>query len=168
MRQILILANSPREAGHYAKRAGLPNFSYRAVHSASQVRGMYSAEVHILPSFTRSISRHAIFAALQWARAIDYYYVDPEDMPPLPDRRGELTDEKLEEAYAEQAQRRRDRVLTLSPEEFDRVMAELDKPAEVIPAIAQLAEKVKASPEAVRPKPRRANAVTENYFAEED
>jgi hypothetical protein len=155
VRQILILASSPREAGHYAKRADLPNFTYRAVHSAKQIRGIHSAEVHILPSFIASVSRHAILAELQWARSVEFFYVDPEDMPELPDRRGELTDEKLEEAYDEQDRRRRDRVLTLSPEEFDRVMAELDKPAEVIPAIAQLAEKVKASPEAVKSKARK-------------
>jgi hypothetical protein len=129
VRQILILASSPREAGHYAKRADLPNFTYRAVHSAKQIRGIHSAEVHILPSFIASVSRHAILAELQWARSVEFFYVDPEDMPELPDRRGELTDERLEQAYDEQSERRRVELFTELETMTDAEIAErLRKP----------------------------------------
>jgi hypothetical protein len=145
VRQILILASSPREAGHYAKRADLPNFTYRAVHSAKQIRGIHSAEVHILPSFIASVSRHAILAELQWARSVEFFYVDPEDMPELPDRRGELTDERLDEAYDEQSERRRVELLAELETMTDAQIAErLRKPTPAQEAVHIQAVKPKA------------------------
>lgn len=97
--QILILAKSTTEANSYAKKAGLPRFTYRAVRNASAIRGIRKAEVHILPSFTTRIDRHNILAALQWAKTLEVFYVDPADLPEPPDPRGELTERQLEVAF---------------------------------------------------------------------
>jgi hypothetical protein len=158
VRQILILASSPREAGHYAKRADLPNFTYRAVHSAKQIRGIHSAEVHILPSFIASVSRHAILAELQWARSVEFFYVDPEDMPELPDRRGELTDERLEQAYDEQSERRRVELFTELETMTDAEIAErLRKPTPEQEAV--YVEAIQAA------KPKRKPVEPTAYFS---
>jgi len=77
-RQILILAKSPIEASRYAKLVDLPRFTYRYVARAGTIRGVRSAEVHVLPSFLNRLDRHGILAALRLAK-LDVYYVDPVD-----------------------------------------------------------------------------------------
>lgn len=88
----LILAKSITEANDYARLAGLERFSYRAVRSAGAIKGVRNAEVHVLPTFTERLDRHAILAALQWARTLEVFYVDPEDL------KTPLTEEELEAA----------------------------------------------------------------------
>jgi hypothetical protein len=83
-RYILILAKNAKQAVTYAKRAGLPNFSYRCVASAGSVTGITSADVHILPEFHTRPDRHRIFAALRYSRDIDYYDVEMPDLLEAP------------------------------------------------------------------------------------
>lgn len=110
----LILASSPREGGHYAKRAELERWTYRVIHGANQVRGLpwTGCEVHILPSFEKAPNRFAILAALRHKRGLEYFFVDPDDLPTVEEIAGrkqaeglgELTDEQLDAAYAEHEQ----------------------------------------------------------------
>jgi uncharacterized protein (DUF1778 family) len=167
-RLTLILAGNPREGGQYARRLGMRPSAYRVVHDSGQIGGIQHADVHILPSFVKSIQRHAIFAALKYGYRIEYFYVDPDDMPTYDEmlgdlqakELGELTDDILEAAYAEHAEfdheawraaRQRELVLQLSPEEFDRILAELDKPAEVVPELVEAVKKAAEKPRAPRP-----------------
>lgn len=80
MRQTLILAKSTTEANRYAKLFGMDRFTYRAVTRAGAIRGLRSAEVHILPSFLQRVDRHSIVAELRMARRLDVIYVDPVDL----------------------------------------------------------------------------------------
>lgn len=77
-RTVLILAKSIREAGTYARLAGLKRGTYRPVAKGAQIRAVRAAEIHILPSFTKAPSRHAILAALRYSRH-EIFYVDPAD-----------------------------------------------------------------------------------------
>lgn len=181
-RQILICAGSPQEGGRYAVRAELRPQDYRVVYSAKQVRGIQCADVHVLPSFTSSIQRHAIFDALRWGRDIAYFYVDPEDFPTQEEVRatrrarlqaeelGELDSNVLEAAYAEHetfdhaAWRREQAVRRIEAMTDEEIVAELGGLAQDDPAEAAIvAESVKsavrsAAKKAAKPKPKTPNA----------
>jgi hypothetical protein len=81
-RYVLVLSKSISEGNQYAKRAGLPRFSYRAVGNAASIRNLKVADVHILPSFDGRRDKHQILAELRWGRDIEYFYVE---MPPKSD-----------------------------------------------------------------------------------
>ena len=85
-RFVVVLAATSSEGNTYAKRAGLPRFSYRPIAKANQVRNTQVADVHILPSFHKRPDRHAILAELRWGR--DIRLIDVE-MPPAPPREGD-------------------------------------------------------------------------------
>ena len=112
-RQTLILAKSITEANSYAKLAGLQRFTYRSVRSAGAIRGVRDAEVHILPSFTVRLDRHAILAALTWAKSLEVFYVDPADLAPAEEDSDSNvleagtppTEAEIDEAYALNAAR---------------------------------------------------------------
>lgn len=138
----LILARSPREGGNYARRAGLKRWTFRTVYSARQIKGLPTkgVEVHILPSFATMANRGSVLGALRWRKGIEFFYVDPADLPTLSEVRaaeqasslGDLTDDHLEAAYAENdefpheewaAQRRRDLVARMSDEDLAQFLA---------------------------------------------
>lgn len=75
-RYILILGRNPQEASMYARRAGLPNFTYRAVSSAKSIRKIQVADVHVLPGFHDRPDKHSILRELRWGR--DIVFVDVE------------------------------------------------------------------------------------------
>lgn len=178
----LILAGSPREGGHYAKRAQLPRWTYRVVYSAGQVRGLpYSGlDIHVLPSFAEKPNRGTILAALRYKRGAEFYYVDPADMPTLEELEsekqateiGELTDADLETAYDAHshfdhqqwsADRRRDQIAGMTDDE----LAELLRKPE--PTDSEKALQDEVVKEAVKPKPRakpKAPVAAENFFGD--
>jgi hypothetical protein len=174
-RQTLILAASPREGGRYAKLTGMRPSRYRVVHDASQIKGIQHADVHILPSFAKTIQRHAVLAALQHGYRIEYFYVDPADLPTLDDRAadrqadelGELNDDVLEAAYAEhaafdsagwRAARSREKILAMTDEEIAEL---LQKPLDEATAV----ELVQAIQEKPKPRaPRQTKAATPAVF----
>lgn len=84
-RHILVLAQTPSEAHTYARRANLPNFTYRAVSSAGQIRNVQVVDVHVLPNFEKRRDRHAIRAALRHGRDIRWYDVEMPPPAPRPD-----------------------------------------------------------------------------------
>lgn len=176
----LILAGNPREGGRYAKRAGLARWTYRVVHAGGQIKGLpwSGCEVHILPSFSESRSRHSILSTLKHKR-VSYFYVDPADLPTLEslaeaaqtEQLGELDDKTLEAAHAEN-------------EKFDHVgfarahlMAEIDgmtdeQVAERIRRATPdeetaLVQAVAAKPKTPKPrKPRAPAAPAQNFFGD--
>lgn len=68
MTYVIVLAERVHEANLYAKRAGLPRGRFRFPTSAASIRGLRVAEIHELPSFSRRRDKHAIDAALRFAR----------------------------------------------------------------------------------------------------
>jgi hypothetical protein len=83
-RYILVFAESIHEANQYAKRAKLPRGSYRAVGHAGSIRGIQSADVHVLPGFEKRRDRHAIRAAVRHGRDIRYLNVEMPDALEVP------------------------------------------------------------------------------------
>lgn len=181
----LILAANPREGGHYAKRAGLQRWTYRVVHGAGQVRGLPYAglEVHILPSFDRMMNRGSILSALRHKRGIEYFYVDPDDMPTLAelesqaqaDELGDLTDEQLDVAYDANshfdhagwdAAQRRARLDAMTDDELADLMTSGPSAAEA----PQIVDAIKAKPKPRKPRqaPPTPPVDTSAYFAAED
>lgn len=65
---VLVLASNAHEGAKYARRAKLTRGRYRVVSSASSIKGLRRAEVHILPGFRQRIDRHSILGALRWAQ----------------------------------------------------------------------------------------------------
>ena len=109
----LVLAQDITQANRYARALGLEPFSYRAVRNAASIRGVRSAEVHLLSTFLRRPDRHRIMSELRLARYLEVLYVevsvgrngsvtivDPDN----PVFEGP-TDEDIEAAYAEHLER---------------------------------------------------------------
>lgn len=80
MRAKLVLAKNFREGNDFARDMGWSSREYRIVRKAGAIRGIRSAEVFVLPGFLTRLDRHAILHALQWARTLDVFYVDPADL----------------------------------------------------------------------------------------
>ena len=80
-RHILILAKNARQGAQYAKRADLPNFTYRVVRQAASITGIQSVDVHMIDGWEKRSDSGAILAKLRWARDIEYFSVS---MPPEP------------------------------------------------------------------------------------
>lgn len=83
-RYVLILAGDIHEGNQYAKRVGLPRFAYRAVSSAGSIKGIRSADVHILPSFHGRRDRFAILSQFRWAPDIRKFDVEMPEAPEEP------------------------------------------------------------------------------------
>lgn len=177
----LILAGNPREGGHYAKRAGLQRWTYRVIHTAGQIRGLpYSGlEVHILPSFKKMPNRYSILSSLRYQRGVEYFYVDPDDLPTLAELEaekqaaelGEADNATLEAAYAENADfphaewsaaQRRAKIEAMSDDELAELL-QSNPTAEDAPQIVEaIKQKAAAKP---RPSTRKtATAETATFF----
>lgn len=79
----IILANSTAEAIGYVKSVGLRPREYRYAAKASTIRNLRIAKVVELPGFKKRFDRHAILAALRWAKVPEWEVVDEVK----PDRR---------------------------------------------------------------------------------
>jgi hypothetical protein len=171
--QTLILAGNPREGREYANRAQLRRWTYRVIHGPGQIKGLPWAgtEVHILPSFNARANRSAILSVLRWKK-VEYFYVDPDDFPTLEElaeqeqsgRLGELDDDVLEAAYAENesfdhtgfAYRAAVAKLeSMSPQEVASWVASQQEPEKA--EIAVQAVKAKST---ARPKPKGPQSTT--------
>lgn len=64
----IILANTHTEAMEYARAKGFPRGSFRYATRAATIKGLRAAEIHELPSFALRMDKHAINAALRFAR----------------------------------------------------------------------------------------------------
>jgi hypothetical protein len=80
-RYVIVLGANPQESHRYARRAGIPARNYRAPSSAASLKGLRSADVHLLPSFERRPDRHAIRAALRYVP--DLRWIDVEMPAPV-------------------------------------------------------------------------------------
>jgi hypothetical protein len=78
-RFVLVLAKSAQQAATYARRCGFTAGRYRAVASASSIRGIQVADAHILPEFYDRRDSHAILSEIRWARDVPKMHVA---MPP--------------------------------------------------------------------------------------
>lgn len=83
---VVILAGTVQEGRTYARRKGLVLSRCRVVANASSVRGLRSAEIHELPSFSKRLDRHSINAQLRYVKGNGRILVEmppPIEAPPV-------------------------------------------------------------------------------------
>jgi hypothetical protein len=85
-RRIVVLAKNTAEANVYARRAGLPRFTYTCPAGRGSVQGLRDVDVHILPGFRKRPDQHAIMAGLRHGAGNTFQRVEmpePKQAPPV-------------------------------------------------------------------------------------
>jgi hypothetical protein len=91
-----------KEAHEFARGPlGLEHGRYRVITSASTIKSVRGADLHLVPGWQNRFDRFAVKGAIRWTRMNIVDHADGVQAAPAEDPRGPLTDEVLELAYAE-------------------------------------------------------------------